>query len=85
MTDKPDWAQIIASQLWCLPQHSSKEMDCDFVESISAALRNERERCNMIVQAARNGDIDTDFRSISQRITSGSRMSYENGEYKDED
>ena len=33
-----------AAQLWCLPQHSHKEMDVDFAESIAQALADERRR-----------------------------------------
>ena len=33
--------QEIAAQLWCLPQHSHKEMDADFACSIAAALADE--------------------------------------------
>lgn len=32
------------AQLWCLPQHSHKEMDVDFAESIAQALADERRR-----------------------------------------
>lgn len=28
----------IAAQLWCLPQHSKKVMDCEFSYSIAEAL-----------------------------------------------
>lgn len=34
-----DWADEIAAQLWCKPQHEQKTMDCDFAASIAAALR----------------------------------------------
>lgn len=33
----------------------------------------ERERCAALVQAAREGEADTDFRSILSRIRSGAR------------
>lgn len=37
MDDK--WAEHIAAQLWCRPEHEHKVMDCDFAASIAAALR----------------------------------------------
>ena len=40
MTDtKPDQWTAKAAQLWCLPNHGKKEMDCDFAFDIAAALR----------------------------------------------
>ena len=53
------------------------------IAALQALVDDERERCNMIVQAARNGDIDGDFRSIAHRIQSGCRLIYEDGVYKD--
>jgi hypothetical protein len=39
MTDKiNDWADEIAAQLWCKPEHEHKIMDCEFAASIAAAL-----------------------------------------------
>jgi len=32
-----------AAQLWCLPQHSKKQMDPDFAISIAKALAKERQ------------------------------------------
>jgi hypothetical protein len=37
-----DWATDAAAQLWCLPEHSDKEMDVAFGQSIAAALRKAR-------------------------------------------
>lgn len=34
-----NWATIIASQIWCKPQHSNKEMDVAFANDIAIALR----------------------------------------------
>lgn len=44
----------------------------DVEAEISKAVRTERERCAAIVQAARAGEIDKDFRSIISRIKDGS-------------
>ena len=38
-------ADEIAAQLWCLPQHSHKEMDVEFAQSIGAALRTYAKEC----------------------------------------
>lgn len=47
----------IAAQLWCLPQHSKKVMDCEFAESIAEALaqarQEERRRCAKITDTQR--------------------------------
>lgn len=38
-TEQPsEWAMRTAAQLWCLPQHSSKVVDSEFVMSIARAL-----------------------------------------------
>jgi hypothetical protein len=42
------------------------------------AVKAERDRCERIVQAARNGDIDSDFRCIASWIRSGDQMMYNN-------
>ncbi len=41
---------------------------------IDDAIKAERKRCNRIVQAARNGEIDQDWRSISHRINTGDNL-----------
>ena len=52
---KPDQYQTIAAQLWCLPQHGSKVMDCDFAQSIADALEKcaEEARKEAFLEAAK--------------------------------
>lgn len=42
--------------------------------SFERAINDERARCAALVQAAREGEADTDFRSIISRIRSGSTV-----------
>jgi hypothetical protein len=42
----------IAAQLWCLPQHSSKEMDITFAESIAGAIENEQRKTDAWYETA---------------------------------
>ena len=41
---------------------------------LQAAVQEERDRCICIVQAARSGDIDTDFRTLIHFMDSGYQM-----------
>lgn len=58
-----DWATDTAAQLWCLPEHSGKEMDVAFGQSIAAALRKARAdgyekgfvECGHVLAEAANG------------------------------
>ncbi len=43
-------------------------------EELNAAVANERRRCEGIVQLAREGIVDGDFRSIKSVIASGSTV-----------
>lgn len=53
MTEPTTQDRERAARLWCLPQHSHKEMDADFAESVAAefaavragATEAERDRC----------------------------------------
>lgn len=53
------------------------------MQDIESAVNKERARCARIVQAARCGDIDQDFRTILHFINSGDEMRFDDdsGEY----
>ena len=64
----------VAAQLWCLPQHSKKEMDADFAESIAVvldlAVQKEREECAKVAYSMENADNNEHIRiakAIRQR------------------
>jgi hypothetical protein len=51
---------------------------------IDAAVEAERRRCYIVVSAARNGDIDGDFRALQWMISSGEDVDYtDSGEFLD--
>ena len=51
MNERPDWADCIAAQLWCKPQHAHKVMDPSLCADIADALRAELARTKELNQA----------------------------------
>ena len=70
---KPDQYQTIAAQLWCLPQHGSKEMDCDFAQSIADALKQcaKEARREAFLEAAKVAQIEVNACRHHAQVTKG--------------
>lgn len=54
MTDRQAELYQVVAQLWCLPQHSHKEMDAEFAKSIVTLLA--AQRAAMLEEAAQIAD-----------------------------
>jgi hypothetical protein len=59
---KPDKWTAVAAQLWCKPEHSKKEMDVDFAQSIAQALRDaEKAGMDAVEHLIKNCEGDLDY------------------------